>query len=63
MGQAQPFHFETSKPIDHLSGLRRLLADLESHKTAIVSDGTDMTPTYILVLRAQIEHLDTVLKG
>ena len=61
MGQAQPFHSEHSKAIDHLACLRRLLADLEIGKTAIVSDGIDATQTYVLVLKAQIEHLDVLL--
>ncbi len=62
MGQAQPFHPEHSTSIDYISGLRRLLADLESGKAAIVRDGVDATPTYVLVLKAQIEHLETFLK-
>ncbi len=63
MGQAQPFQHELSKPIDHLASLRRLLADMESHKTAIVSDGIDATSTYTMILKAQIEYLDVVLGG
>jgi len=61
MGQAQPFPSEHPKAIDHLAGLRRLLADMEMGKTAVVSDGVDATPTYLLVLKAQIEHLDALL--
>ncbi len=61
MGHVQPFHSERSGSIDPLSALRRLLADLESGKTAIVSNGVDATPTYVLVLKAQIEHLETLL--
>jgi len=61
MGQAQPFQSEPSNRVDHLSSLRRLVADLESHKTAIVSDGVDATPTYTMILKAQIEYLDVLL--
>ncbi len=62
MGQAQPFYSEPSEPIDHLSSLRRLLADLQSGKAAIVSDGVDATPTYVMVLRAQVERLEALLE-
>ena len=62
MAQAQPFHSEHSSSIDHISGLRRLLTDLQSGKAAIVMDGVDATPTYVLVLKAQIEHLETLLE-
>ncbi len=63
MGQAQPFHHsEHCKPTDHLATLRRLLADLGGGKTAIFTDGVDATPTYVLVLKAQIEHLERLLE-
>ena len=63
MGQAQPFQSEPSKVVDHVGSLRRLLADLEAGKTAIVSDGIDATSTYALILKAQIEYLDALLSG
>lgn len=62
MGQAQPFQSQPSGFIDHIAGLRRLLTDLQSGKAAIVMDGVDATPTYVLVLKAQIEHLETLLE-
>ncbi len=63
MGQAQPFHRSgLSKPTDHLAALRRFVDDLASGKTAIVADGIDATPTYALVLKAQIEHLERLLE-
>jgi hypothetical protein len=61
MGQAQPFHSGQPRQTDRLSSLRRLLADMESGKTAIVTNGVDATPTYVLVLKAQIQHLETLL--
>jgi hypothetical protein len=62
MGQAQPFQSTSSRSNDHLSSLRRLLADLESGEAAIVKSGVDATPTYVLLLRAQIQYLETLLE-
>ncbi len=62
MGQAHPFYREHSQSIDHLSSLRRLLRDLESGKAAIVSNGVDATAAYLMVLKAQIEHIETLLE-
>ncbi len=61
MRQAQPFESEPVRSIDYLAPLRRL-NDLESGKTAIVTDGVDATSAYVLVLRAHIEHLETLIE-
>ncbi len=61
MAQSQPFESEPAGSIDYLTPLRRLLTDLKCGKAAIVRDGVDATPTYVLVLKAQIEHLETLL--
>lgn len=61
MSYTHPFHSEHSESIDHICSLRRLLADLESGKAALVSDGIDATETYVLVLKAQIKHLETLI--
>ena len=61
MAHAQPFQSEPAGSIDYLAPLRRLLTDLESGKTAIVTEGIDATPAYVLVLRAQIQHLESLI--
>ena len=61
MGQAQPFSSEPKAFIDHFAGLRRILAEMESGEISVVKDGIEQTPTYILVLKTQISHLETLL--
>jgi hypothetical protein len=62
MGQAQPFSAVRPAVIDHLAGLRRILSDLEAGEICVMKEGVDNTPTYILVLKTQIGHLETLLE-
>ena len=47
--------------IDELTPLRRLLADLQSGEAAILKQGIEVTPTYILILKSQIRILEEQL--
>lgn len=63
MSQAQVSQAQIPDPRadDVLTALRRILDELESGELAVVKDGSEVTPTYALILRAQIKHLDEII--